>query len=120
MSGHERAPARRGIEIALRQALPRHELSLHYQPRVDAQNGRIIGAEALLRWHANGHDLYQPDQFIPIAEDCGLILPIGAWVLRQAGEIVAAAWPRHPDFGERLAAAVPARRLLQLARRRAE
>ncbi|MFC5527711.1 EAL domain-containing protein [Rhodanobacter ginsengisoli] len=83
-SMHERARARRGIEIALRQALPRHELSLHYQPKVDAHSGRVMGAEALLRWHANGHELYQPDQFIPVAEDSGLILPIGAWVLRRA------------------------------------
>ncbi|MHB1058590.1 MAG: sensor domain-containing protein [Rhodanobacter sp.] len=80
----ERARARRRIETALRQALPQHELSLHYQPKVDAQDGRVIGAEALLRWHANGRELYKPDQFIPVAEDSGLILPIGAWVLRQA------------------------------------
>ncbi|HWX65781.1 MAG TPA: EAL domain-containing protein [Rhodanobacter sp.] len=80
----ERAQARRRIGTALRQALSRHELSLHYQPKVDAQNGRIVGAEALLRWQVNGRELYKPDQFIPVAEDSGLILPIGAWVLRQA------------------------------------
>ncbi|GGY35379.1 hypothetical protein GCM10008098_30600 [Rhodanobacter panaciterrae] len=83
-SMNERAQARRRIEAALRQALPQHELSLHYQPKVDAQSGRVVGAEALLRWHANGRELYKPDQFIPVAEDSGLILPIGAWVLRQA------------------------------------
>ncbi|WP_426701352.1 sensor domain-containing protein [Rhodanobacter sp. Col0626] len=83
-SMNERALARRRIETALRQALPRHELSLCYQPKVDAQTGRIVGAEALLRWYANGQELYTPDQFIPVAEDSGLILPIGAWVLRQA------------------------------------
>jgi diguanylate cyclase (GGDEF)-like protein/PAS domain S-box-containing protein len=83
-SMNERALARRRIETALRQALPRHELSLLYQPKVAADSGRIVGAEALLRWYVNGRELYTPDQFIPVAEDSGLILPIGAWVLRQA------------------------------------
>jgi diguanylate cyclase (GGDEF)-like protein/PAS domain S-box-containing protein len=81
---NERTQARRRIETALRQALSRHELGLHYQPKVDAQSGRVVGAEALLRWQANGCELYKPDQFIPVAEDSGLILPIGAWALRQA------------------------------------
>jgi EAL domain-containing protein (putative c-di-GMP-specific phosphodiesterase class I) len=90
----ERARARRSIESALRQALPRNQLSLHYQPRVAASSGRIVGAEALLRWHANGRELYKPDQFIPVAEDSGLVLPIGAWVLRQACQ-QARAWQQQ-------------------------
>lgn len=83
-SMNERARAHRRIERALRKALPQHELSVHYQPKVDAKTHQIMGAEALLRWHARGRERYKPDQFIPVAEDCGLILPIGAWVLREA------------------------------------
>jgi diguanylate cyclase (GGDEF)-like protein/PAS domain S-box-containing protein len=82
-SMNERARARRRIENALRKALPQNELSLYYQPKVDAQDNRIVGAEALLRWHTHGRERYKPEQFIPVAEDCGLIMPIGAWVLRQ-------------------------------------
>ncbi|MGY3041779.1 diguanylate cyclase (GGDEF)-like protein/PAS domain S-box-containing protein [Rhodanobacter sp. TND4EL1] len=80
----ERARAQRQIEAGLREALSRSELKLHYQPKVDADSGRIAGAEALLRWQVNGRDVYSPDQFIPVAEDSGQILAIGAWVLRQA------------------------------------
>ncbi len=80
----ERTLARRKIETALRHAMKRQELVLHYQPKVDAQSGRIVGAEALLRLLVDGDPLYAPDQFIPVAEDTGLIMPIGAWVLREA------------------------------------
>ncbi|TCV96336.1 PAS domain S-box-containing protein/diguanylate cyclase (GGDEF)-like protein [Luteibacter rhizovicinus] len=81
---NERNAARVRIEVELRKALARNELSLHYQPKVDTRLGIIIGAEALLRWQVDGEDVYTPEQFIPVAEDCGLIIPIGEWALREA------------------------------------
>ena len=80
----ERNAARIRIEVALRRALARNELSLHYQPKIDTSRDIIIGAEALLRWQIDGEEVYTPEQFIPVAEDCGLIVPIGEWALREA------------------------------------
>lgn len=72
------------MEHSLRQALERGELLLHYQPQVELATGRVIGAEALLRWQHPQMGLVMPAQFIPIAEERGLIIPIGDWVLREA------------------------------------
>ena len=79
-----RAVERQFIEEGLRRALERQEFALHYQPKVNLTTGAITGAEALLRWTHPTRGSISPAQFIPIAEDCGLILPIGAWVLREA------------------------------------
>jgi diguanylate cyclase (GGDEF)-like protein/PAS domain S-box-containing protein len=79
-----RAVERQSIEEALRSALQRNELSLHYQPKISLATGAIVGAEALLRWTSSSRGSISPAQFIPIAEDCGLILPIGNYVLREA------------------------------------
>jgi diguanylate cyclase (GGDEF)-like protein/PAS domain S-box-containing protein len=79
-----RAVERQSIEEALRTALERKELALHYQPKINLRTGAITGAEALIRWTHPTRGPVSPGQFIPVAEDCGLILPIGNWVLREA------------------------------------
>jgi diguanylate cyclase (GGDEF)-like protein/PAS domain S-box-containing protein len=79
-----RAVHRQSIEESLRGALERQEFTLHYQPKVNLKSGEITGAEALIRWTHPIRGPVSPAQFIPIAEDCGLILPIGNWVVREA------------------------------------
>jgi diguanylate cyclase (GGDEF)-like protein/PAS domain S-box-containing protein len=79
-----RSLERMDMEQALRKARGNGELDVHYQPQVDLETGAVIGAEALLRWHRPGHGMVGPDRFIPVAEECGLIVDIGEWVLRTA------------------------------------
>ena len=79
-----RAVERQSIEEGLRRALERQEFAVHYQPKINLKTGEITGAEALLRWTHPLRGLVPPGQFIPVAEDCGLILPIGNWILREA------------------------------------
>jgi diguanylate cyclase (GGDEF)-like protein/PAS domain S-box-containing protein len=75
---------RQSVEESLHYAIERRELVLHYQPKLNLATGEIIGAEALIRWRHPQRGLVSPKQFISIAEDCGLIVPIGRWVMREA------------------------------------
>ena len=88
----EEVQNRRALELDLRAALSRGQLELHYQPLKDAQTTDTVGYEALLRWHHPERGMVSPATFIPIAEDTGQIVPIGAWVLREALN-EAANWP---------------------------
>ena len=115
---HDDDPERLALETALRQALRDEQLELHYQPQVDLVQGRMVGVEALLRWQHPSLGRIAPDRFIPIAEETGLIVPIGDWVMRRAIE-QAAAWQRAGLPPLRIAVNLSARQLVQpdLARR---
>jgi diguanylate cyclase (GGDEF)-like protein len=86
------ARLRRELEIDLHEAVAKKEFVLHYQTIVEVTSGRVCGVEALVRWNHPRRGLLGPDRFIPIAEELGLIIPIGEWILRQACQD-ASAWP---------------------------
>ncbi|WLI30610.1 EAL domain-containing protein [Pseudomonas rhodesiae] len=86
-----RAQRQQNLESAIRHALERDEFVLHYQPKLDLRSGRIVGAEALIRWFQPRSGWVSPADFIPVAEDSGLIVPLTQWVLHQACE-QAQAW----------------------------
>ncbi|MGH6726136.1 MAG: putative bifunctional diguanylate cyclase/phosphodiesterase, partial [Pseudolabrys sp.] len=90
----KRMKDRRGLEMDLRQALNNGEFELYYQPLVNLQTNEISAFEALLRWHHPGKGLVSPADFVPIAEETGLIVSIGEWVLRTACKETAN-WPGH-------------------------
>jgi predicted signal transduction protein with EAL and GGDEF domain len=81
---NEQAIERQSVEQGLRYAIERRQLVLHYQPKVSLATGKMVGAEALIRWQHPERGLISAKQFISIAEGCGLIVPIGRWVLREA------------------------------------
>ncbi|MEI7997533.1 MAG: EAL domain-containing protein, partial [Methylococcaceae bacterium] len=79
-----RAVEAQSIKVSLRDALERQEFVLHYQPKINLQSGKIVGVEALVRWQHPEQGLLSPGQFMPIADECGLIQQIDRWVLREA------------------------------------
>jgi diguanylate cyclase (GGDEF)-like protein/PAS domain S-box-containing protein len=91
---HEQVIRRLRVEAQLRHALENQELSLHYQPIVKLDTGAVQGFEALLRWRPQESSLIPPSSFVPVAEQCGLIVPIGTWILKTAC-LEAANWQRR-------------------------
>ncbi|MCP1497726.1 diguanylate cyclase (GGDEF)-like protein [Pseudomonas migulae] len=81
---NKRARDQQSIETGIRLALERKEFVLHYQPKLDLGSGQVVGAEALIRWQRPGHGLVYPSEFIGVAEDSGLIVPLSKWVLAEA------------------------------------
>jgi EAL domain-containing protein (putative c-di-GMP-specific phosphodiesterase class I) len=102
---------RLATETSLQRALERQEFVLYYQPLIDLASGRIDGAEALLRWPQADGRLVSPADFIPIAEDSGLIVPLGEWVLREACR-EAKSWQHHQP-GLRIAVNISPRQFRQ-------
>jgi diguanylate cyclase (GGDEF)-like protein len=90
----EAADIQKSMESELREAISRNEFELHYQPVIDVRTHCICGVETFVRWHHPSRGLLTPDQFLPLAEATGLMLPLGEWILQQAC-MDAAAWPPH-------------------------
>ena len=110
----DRAVERLDVLSALRKAMERDELVAHYQPIVNLESGEVVAAEALLRWERPGHGLVPPLDFIPYAEESGLIQPIGAWVLKEACT-QAHAWRTHGSPDVHVNVNVSARQLIDPA-----
>jgi EAL domain-containing protein (putative c-di-GMP-specific phosphodiesterase class I) len=108
---NQRARDRLNIETQLRHAVRRNELELYYQPLVNLGSGEVVGMEALLRWHNKELGSPGPDRFIPIAEETGLIVPIGQWVLMEACR-QAQAWQRPGQLPLRVAVNISSRQFV--------
>ncbi len=105
--------ARRSMELDLRKALALHEFELVYQPQMNLETDQIVGCEALIRWNHPSRGLVSPAEFIPLAEEIGLIVPIGEWVIRTAC-LEAARWPEDLSVAVNLSPAqFKSKRLVQ-------
>jgi len=104
---------RLSLEGSLRRAIERNEFQLFFQPKADLRSGNVTGVEALVRWHRPGHGMVPPDRFISVLEDTGMILPVGAWVIRAACEQLSA-WDRLGLPAMRLAVNLSARQFRHL------
>ena len=96
---HQRALRRLQVETDLHQALDKQEFVLHYQPIVRLETGRVHGFEALIRWQKPGEGFVSPVEFIPIAEETGLIIPLGEWILNAACDQMRQWQNQFPDYG---------------------
>jgi diguanylate cyclase (GGDEF)-like protein len=105
--------ARMSLEGNLRRAVERQEFVLHFQPKAELRSGKVSGVEALLRWQRPGHGLVPPDRFVSVLEDTGMILPVGAWVIRAACKQLAV-WDRMGLPPIRLAVNLSARQFRHL------
>ncbi|MES2077334.1 MAG: EAL domain-containing protein [Pseudomonadota bacterium] len=104
--------ARLDLEMALRRALDNDELLLYYQPKVNLLTGRVAGAEALLRWQRPGYGMVFPAEFVPVLEDTGLIVRVGAWIIDTACRQIAA-WARSPVGPVHVAVNVSSRQFVE-------
>ncbi|WP_298831616.1 EAL domain-containing protein [uncultured Piscinibacter sp.] len=95
------------LETALHKAIERNELVLHYQPKIDVRSARMVGAEALMRWRRGGK-LEPPGEFIPLAEETGLIIPMSEWAIREAAR-QARVWQDNFGFADAIAVNLPSR-----------
>lgn len=98
-----RIDERRKLETDLRQALAEGQFQIHFQPLFSVESGGIVAAEALVRWQVGNGRLIPPDEFIPVAEEIGLIIPLSQWILQHACR-VAATWPEHVRLAVNLSA----------------
>jgi diguanylate cyclase (GGDEF)-like protein len=92
---------RRRLEVDLRDALEKNQFELFYQPLIDLDTNQVSSCEALIRWQHPDRGMITPAEFIPVAEDIGLIIPLGEWVLKKACQD-AASWPKHPKVSVNL------------------